>query len=291
VKALIAISSASLTLLLATPVYADLTSDLTGRWTFNECNGVDATGRGHDASLGGTPPDACVAGPKTLGKAFPFNGTDNYFVVPNSADFSVDTAVTYSAWIKPARGDGMILRKSGGGEEKYLWLAGDERIHFYLYNCMSGIDLPSAVTVPLDVWTHVVATYDGAFARIYINGNPSGLRETLASCNVGDSTGNLYIGRSTNGNNDFQGPIDDVRIYQRTLTATEIDQLYRLSVKGKIEGTADWGTKHTVTCKNITQGTQVVIPATKRDDWNCERADLQFNSGDTVKVIIDGTRQ
>lgn len=292
-KALIAISSASLTLLLATPaVYADLKSDLVAHWTFDDCNGVDVTGRGHDASLGGAPPDACVKGPKGLGQAFPFNGTDNYFVVPSSADFYVDTAVTYSAWIKPARGDGMILRKSGSVEDKYLSLAGDERIHFYLYNCMSFIDLPSAVTVPFDVWTHVAVTYDGAFARIYINGNPSGLRETLASCNVGDSTGNLVIGRSSStATSYFQGPMDDVRIYQRTLTATEIDQLYRLTVKGKIEGTADWGTKHTVTCKNITQGTQVTIPATRRDDWNCERADLQFNSGDTVKVIIDGTRQ
>jgi Concanavalin A-like lectin/glucanases superfamily len=292
VKALIAISSASLTLLLATPAHADLTSDLVARWTFNDCNGVDATGRGHDASLGGTPPDACVKGPKGLGQAFLFNGTDNYFIVPSSADFSVDTAVTYSAWIKPARGGGMILQKSTFGEDKYFWLAGDERIHFYLYACMSGIDLPSAVTVPLDVWTHVAVTYDGAFARIYINGNPSGLRETLASCNVNDSNGNLVIGRNSNAaSNYFQGPMDDVRIYQRTLTATEIDQLYRLTVKGKIEGTADWGTSHTVTCKNITQGTQVTIPATKRDDWNCERADIDFNSGDTVRVIINGTRQ
>ncbi len=293
-KALIAISSASLTLLLATPAYADLTSNLVARWTFNDCNGVDATGRGHDASLGGTPPDACVKGPKGLGLAFPFNGTDNYFVVPNSADFNVDTAVTYSAWIEPARGAGWIFRKAGSGDDKYVYLGADLRVYFYLYPCMSGISLPSAATVALNEWTHVAVTYDGAFARIYLNGQASGLRETTASCNVADAGSNVYIGRNYtpfSSPDYFQGPMDDVRVYQRTLTATEIDQLYRQSVKAKIEGTADWGTKHTVTCKNVTQGTQVVIPATRRDEWNCERADLQFDSGDTVRVIIDGTRQ
>jgi Concanavalin A-like lectin/glucanases superfamily len=292
VKALIAISSASLTLLLATPAYADLTSDLVARWTFNDCNGVDATGRGHDATLLGIPPDACVPGPKKQGLAFPFNGTNNTFVAPNSADFNVDTAVTYSAWINPARFSAIIFRKQANfAEDKYLSLSNDQRIHFYLYACMSNIYLSSAVTVPLDEWTHVAATYDGSFARIYINGQASGLRETTASCNVADSGANLYIGSTNNAFDFFQGSMDDVRVYQRTLTATEIDQLYRSSVKGKIEGTADWGTKHTVTCKNLTQGTQAVLPATKRDDWNCERADIDFNSGDTVRVIIDGTRQ
>jgi Concanavalin A-like lectin/glucanases superfamily len=291
VKALIAISSASLTLLLATPAYADLTSDLVARWTFNDCNGVDATGRGHDATLLGTPPDACVAGPKKLGLAFPFNGTNNTFIVPNSADFNVDTAVTYSAWINPARFSGMIFIKNSSSENKYLALSNDQRIHFYLYACMSFVDLSSAATVPLDEWTHVAATYDGGFARIYINGQASGLRETTASCNVSDSGANVYIGSTNNASDFFQGAIDDVRVYQRTLTATEIDQLYRQSVKAKIEGTADWGTKHTVTCKNLTQGTQLVLQPTKRDDWNCERPDFQFDSGDTVRVIIDGTRQ
>jgi Concanavalin A-like lectin/glucanases superfamily len=290
VKALIAISSASLTLLLATPAYADLTSDLVARWTFNDCNGVDATGRGHDATLLGTPPDACVPGPKKLGLAFPFNGTNNSFVSTNSADFYVDTAVTYSAWINPARGNAFILRK-WSNEDKYMSVRSDQRIGFYLASCMSGIELTSADTVPLNEWTHVAATYDGSFARIYINGQPSGLRETIASCNVADNLNNLYIGSWNGTSTFFQGPMDDVRIYQRTLTATEIDQLYRQSVKAKIEGTADWGTKHTVTCKNITQGTQLVLQPTKRDDWNCERPDFQFDSGDTVRVIIDGTRQ
>jgi hypothetical protein len=293
VKALIAISSVSLTLLLATPAHADLTSDLVARWTFNDCNGVDATGRGHDATLIGTPPDACVTGPKKLDLAFRFNGTNNVFVATNSADFYVDTAVTYSAWIKPSRVDSTIFRKAGGaGENKYLRVGADQRAYFYIGDCMSSVvDLPSAAVVPLDEWTHVAGTYDGNFARIYVNGQASGLRETIASCNVADSTAELYIGGSSRTTFLFQGTIDDVRIYQRTLTATEIDQLYRLSVKGKIEGTADWGTKHTVTCKNLTQGTQAVLQATKRDDWNCERADIDFNSGDTVRVIIDGTRQ
>jgi hypothetical protein len=291
VKALIAISSASLTLLLATPAYADLTSDLVARWTFNDCNGVDATGRGHDLSYGGTVPDACVDGPKKQGLAFPYNGTDAYHYTTSSADFNVDTAVTYSAWIDPARGDGIIFRKAGGGDDKYVYLDGNLRIHFYLYPCMSGIDLPSAATVTLNEWTHVAVTYDGAFARIYLNGKASGLRETSASCNVVDAGSNVYIGRNYFSGTFFQGALDDIRVYQRTLTATEIDQLYRQSVKAKIEGTADWGTKHTVTCKNLTQGTQLVLQPTKRDDWNCERPDFQFDSGDTVRVIIDGTRQ
>jgi hypothetical protein len=289
VKALIAISSASLTLLLATPAHADLTSDLVAHWTFNDCNGVDVTGRGHDAQLIGTPPDKCVDGPKNLGLAFPFNGTDNHFTTPNSTDFYVDTAVTYSAWIKPERYGGAIVSKALYVEYKLMRLGTDERIYFSVSPC-TGIQLPSASTVSLNKWTHVAATYDGSFARIYVNGQPSGLLQTTASCDVNDYGANFNIGYEYYSGR-YQGAMDDVRVYQRTLTATEIDQLYRQSVRAKIEGTADWGTKHTVTCKNLTQGTQLVLQPTKRDDWNCERPDFQFDSGDTVRVIIDGTRQ
>lgn len=296
-KTLHTIATLGVGLGLALPAHADLSSNLVAYWTFNDCNGVDATGRGHDLTFAGTRPDACVDGPKGKGLAFPFNGTDDRWWTVGSADFAVEKAVTYSAWINPARYEGTVVRKyinpNYGYEDKYVYLRGDGYIEFNLLGCF-GTAMQSADVIPLDKWTHVAATYDGNYARIYINGRPSGLRETNHDCDVSDSGNNFTVGFSDYFGGPalyFQGGIDDVRVYQRTLTDSEIKQLYNQSIPVRIAGTAPWQTEHTVTCKNVTQGTEYILPASKRDDWACESRNLKFAPGDTVQVIIDGTRK
>ncbi|MCF7998488.1 MAG: hypothetical protein K9L25_05550 [Methylovulum sp.] len=57
-----------------------------------------------------------------------------------------------------------------------------------------------------------------------------------------------------------------------------------------IEGTAPWQTAHTVICENTTQSKSVLIKATKSSNWDCGKAGLSINSGDKVKVTIEGTK-
>jgi hypothetical protein len=84
--------------------------------------------------------------------------------------------------------------------------------------------------------------------------------------------------------------IDDVRIYNRVLAASEIQTLYYQVKPPTIQGTAPWAKPHIVTCQNTTQNKTVTIPSTKASTWNCEKAGLPAKSGDKIKVTIEGTK-
>jgi hypothetical protein len=74
--------------------------------------------------------------------------------------------------------------------------------------------------VPLNVWTHLAATYDGTTLRLFVNGTLVGSRAVTGSLVASD--GPLRIGGNAVWGEYFEGLIDDVRVYNRALTADEI---------------------------------------------------------------------
>ncbi len=70
-------------------------------------------------------------------------------------------------------------------------------------------------------WTHVAPTYDGANLRLYVNGVQVATTRRSTSA-ITTSTGALRIGGNSVWSEYFQGRIDEVRIYNRALTAGEI---------------------------------------------------------------------
>ena len=79
-------------------------------------------------------------------------------------------------------------------------------------------------TISLDTYSHILATKKGTNCSIYINGQLS----QSFTCDISQNmTGNLQIGHRTSGVNEyFNGSIDEVRIWNRTLTTEEISQMY-----------------------------------------------------------------
>ena len=74
-------------------------------------------------------------------------------------------------------------------------------------------------------WYHLAATVTGNVATVYLNGVP---RNTGTVSSVSLSTNNLVIGRSSTGANPFVGLMDDIRIYNRVLSAGEVADLYSM---------------------------------------------------------------
>jgi hypothetical protein len=78
----------------------------------------------------------------------------------------------------------------------------------------------SSTAIPSGTWTHLAATYDGSVINLYADG--SLLVSAPASGSITSSTGALRIGGNAVWNEWFAGLIDEVRIYNRALTAAEI---------------------------------------------------------------------
>ena len=196
---------------------------LVGAWAFAEGSGTttaDSSGNGNVGTLVG-------ASWTTLGRygnALSFNGTSSTVRVADSASLDLTTAMTLSAWIEPtasqngwrtilqheadayflnaSNSDGP-LRPSGGGT-----LGGNTQY-------LSG---PSAN--PVNAWTYVALTYDGATMRLFINGTQVSSR--AASGPIQTTNSPLWIGGNSPYGEYFQGLIDEARVYNRALTQAEI---------------------------------------------------------------------
>ncbi|MBD3312143.1 DUF2341 domain-containing protein, partial [archaeon] len=194
---------------------------------------ADATSYGNDGSFGNTP--VWVSG--ISGNALSFSNTSNeYLLVPDDLSLDITRNLTLSAWIKgfPITGTYQILGKqtsSGGGYSYALQLV-DGRIRFGVSSTGSDwIARDSDIIIyDADQWHHVVGVYDGSDTHIYIDRllSDGTLSGTVPSSIYSSSTPLLIGARGDGTTRDlyFNGVIDEPVVYNKALTADEIDYLY-----------------------------------------------------------------
>jgi hypothetical protein len=199
------------------------TKALIGYWKF-EGNLSDSAGKNNGTFTGGPP--AYVAG--QVGQAISFDGVDDFVNLPSPVN---PAAYSIAVWVKPARPDpaGIVTRTSANGpttEWSHQLRIQNGVFHHYLW-VGAERNLPGTTTVSADTWYHVViVAQNNGPMRLYVNGKedaPSiGVAGTLWA--GGDR---LHIGsNSGHGMGWFKGLVDDLRIYNRELSAAQVADLY-----------------------------------------------------------------
>lgn len=149
--------------------------------------------------------------------------------VADNTSLSITGNLTISCWVKQTSYDGGdygIVSKynSDTGQQSYL-LSGssNKKYLFYLYGTALFSDVTD--TIPLSRWQHLVARYDGSTIKLYINnGTPY---SAAHSGSTPDSTADFFLGAFNAGTaGNFDGNIRNVGIWDRALTADEIETLY-----------------------------------------------------------------
>jgi hypothetical protein len=198
----------------ATTVFADVDSGLVAYYPF-EGNADDGSGNGNTGVANGT---SVVGGMK--GSAFLFDGSA-YVEVPDSASLNLSNAITLQAWVKasPWRWNSRILGK-GSTTDSYYLVTGDGKIKFDLY----GVGYFDAPVPPADEWHMLTATYDGSKARIYVDAIL--VQQVAAQGVFTPKVGSLFIGNHPGIGEGFSGVLDEMRIYNRALSPSEILQLF-----------------------------------------------------------------
>ena len=172
-------------------------------------------------------------GPKGHGKALSFDSAQHQFVnVPDAAALDVNQ-LTLAAWVRytPNVHDDRweILEKAGAYWMNIRTDTRQLRFGGFFGGCATSnhwFFLDSKKVLPANTWVHVAGTYDGTALRIYVNGalNAS-MAVTGATC---ASTEPLAIGAKNRTTPPatteayMDGRIDDLRVYDRALTAAEI---------------------------------------------------------------------
>ncbi len=177
----------------------------------------------------GTLANATWAGASAgkFGNALSFNGTNAWVTVNSSSSLTLTTGMTAEAWVNPtALGNAyraVIFREQPGNEVYSLYAdqAGSQFPTGEVY--VNGYkDANGTAVLPLNSWTHLAETYDGSSVRLYVNGTL--VSTTAAAGSLASSTSPLRIGGNSIWGEYFSGLIDEVRVYNRALSAAEIAQ-------------------------------------------------------------------
>jgi hypothetical protein len=214
--------------------FANLSDGLVAHYPFNG-NANDESGSGHDGTVYGAVLTTDPFG--NPDSAYLFDGLDDHIEVPNTDGvFDLTSAWTITAWCKPL--DWMIsgpaiwkTATNGLNNDTFGLACHDDNWILKLERASDDEDI--AVTAPYTPgkWYYLVGTYDGQYLSLYIDGD---LYTTLNCGSVIAYIGPapLMVGSSMNTNHSpkgvFNGPIDEVRIYNRALTADEVWQLYEI---------------------------------------------------------------
>lgn len=164
--------------------------------------------------------------------AMHFNGQGNCIEVPNFESLNIggNTSLTIAAWIRPNANEPLYTRalvwKWGPKlqeDDQYVLGLGNGGAFFGLS------DLPSRITtgpLPLNTWTSLAGVYDAKekMLRMYVNGELESTKRIVSE--IRKTTVPMYIGRGETDNQFFSGDLDEVRIYNRALSAGEIQQAY-----------------------------------------------------------------
>jgi hypothetical protein len=196
---------------------------LVAAYSFDEGSGSvvgDSSGNGNAGSASGT---AWAAG--KYGNALSFNGTSSFVSVPDSSSLDLTSGMTLEAWVNPsalgtAWRTAVLKEQSPPSELTYALYANTDTTQ-PAGNVFSGTDqFTSGGSIPLNAWSFLAATYDGSTLRLYVNGTEVGNLPIAGS--ILASTGPLRIGGNTVWREWFKGSIDDVRVYDRALSAAEV---------------------------------------------------------------------
>ena len=224
-------------LVLSSVVASASDPNLVGWWQFDEGAGTVAvdSGGAHNGTISGP---VWAAG--HTGGALQFDGINDYVAVPNAPELNITGDITIAAWVNFFEGglgyDGsekaIVTKCVGSGaynnpydfrssiaiEPELTMIRADGSMHEVFY---------SDKHISLNTWHHVVVRVENMVTNFYVDGNVTGKSAGGPSL-TNPPTGNNYpvlIGARNDGLY-FKGLIDDVRLYNRALSASEIQMLY-----------------------------------------------------------------
>ena len=207
---------------------AGMPDNVVGLWDLNETGGTFANDTSGYGNNGTTVNSAPFVSSGRFGYALNFIANNDYLYITDSQSNSLDLTKTGSVelWVRKDRhSDGQVYYQKGGfvDDEVSLHEGPSGTVDFIWGN---GV-VTSTKALGVDVWNHIVGTYDGTDLKIYINGN---LDQTVPykTTALPPTTAQARMARRAYDQNPgqrwgyFDGTLDNVVVYNRDLTEAEV---------------------------------------------------------------------
>ena len=196
---------------------------LVGAWAFDEGSGTAITDQSGSGNHGTVSNGTWVTTGK-FNNALSFNGTNTLATIPDSATLDLTTGMTIEAWVRPSilgNWQTAVVKEQPGNlayglygntnlnrPEGEVYVGGQTRL------------VNGTTALPTGAWSHLAVTYGGGNLRLYLNG--AQVASLAQSGSIVTSASPLRIGGNSIWGEYFNGLIDEVRVYNRALSATEI---------------------------------------------------------------------
>lgn len=272
--------------------FADLNNGLIAYYPFNG-NANDESGHNNNGIVHGASLTTDRFGNQN--SAYSFNGSTNYIDLINKPIAQQgNNPRSIFVWCKTTNSkeyQRIVVTGDSGLNHSYniLLTRGQVMIMGYAYDFL----LNNEISITDGKWHFIGTVYDGHINSIWVDGIFMGSQRL----NYKTQGNNNFIGR-TNPNDNysggyFNGSIDDIRLYNRALSNSEIKQLFTGKPEiVKLQGNVSWvGLPYFVECQNNTLSTSINISTNNKANYDCEKAGLIVNSGDNVSVTITGNKK
>jgi hypothetical protein len=188
--------------------------------TINSNSWDDLSGRGNNGTLANGPTYS-----SSNGGSIVFDGTDEYATVPSNSGWAFGGNGTVEQWV-------YVAGNSGGNDRFWCVNNNSTSLDAYLNGASYNIGFHGGVvltttTIPQNTWVHFVVVYTSGTIKVYFNTVEQGLTGTTTGYNI-TNNGTLYIGRYIIAPYELNGRISSMKIYNRALTASEIQQNFNV---------------------------------------------------------------
>lgn len=150
-----------------------------------------------------------------------FDGSNQYAIASGSGGWGFGQNGTVEQWV--------YVNGNSGTNDRF-WCVNnnttslDACLNGSSYNVyFHGGPVGTTTTIPQGVWTHLVVTYTGGAIKVYFNSVEQGLTGTTTGYNI-TNNGQLFIARYTSPPYELNGRISSMKIYNRSLTSSEVRQ-------------------------------------------------------------------
>lgn len=158
------------------------------------------------------------------GSALTFDGINDYVTVPDSASLDLTVGMTIEAWLYPTAGGSewrqAVLKETRTGLAYGLYAFNDYGKPAGFMKIGSDIGSAGTSALPPNTWSHLATTYDGSALRTFVGGVQVSQRSVSGAITTSDRP--LKIGGNAVWGEWFKGRIDNVRVYNRALTAAAL---------------------------------------------------------------------